>query len=147
LRPVAARRAEYEDSGARASRRPRRDGRLRNLVLRLRPGIRREESESAAAGELLHRAAGRQSLRHDQGGRRGHSNHGLRADGYVVRRRAERSHQEAVTTVGSGPSAVRPRFARWFFEGLPEHEAVGGHHGPTADWWKVMCLTGVDYFS
>jgi hypothetical protein len=39
-------------------------------------------------------------------------------------------------------------FSRWFFEGT-HTEAVGPHAKPvhTASWWKVMCLTGVDYFS
>ncbi len=39
-------------------------------------------------------------------------------------------------------------FKRWFFEGT-HAEAVGPHAkvAPTASWWRVMCLTGVDYFS
>ena len=39
-------------------------------------------------------------------------------------------------------------FKRWFFEGT-HAEAVGPHAKPvhTAAWWRVMCLTGVDYFS
>src|SRR4030095_9943900 len=43
--------------------------------------------------------------------------------------------------------SVEQRFARWFFEG--KAEAVGPHARTrhTTDWWKVMCLTGVDYFS
>ena len=40
------------------------------------------------------------------------------------------------------------RFSRWFFEGT-NAEAIGPHAKPvhTASWWRVMCLTGVDYFS
>ncbi len=38
---------------------------------------------------------------------------------------------------------------KWLYRGVPEmegpHEPEGRHH--KHDWWKVMCLTGVDYFS
>ncbi len=39
-------------------------------------------------------------------------------------------------------------FKRWFFEGT-QPETVGPHARAThtAPWWRVMCLTGVDYFS
>ncbi|WP_415855906.1 amino acid transporter [Sinomonas sp. G460-2] len=45
-------------------------------------------------------------------------------------------------------------FRRWLLEGIPE--VSGQHQGPhgvpkehhkAQSWWKVMCLTGVDYFS
>ena len=41
----------------------------------------------------------------------------------------------------------RPRsaLARWLLQGL-HHGAAQAVH-PTYPWWKVMCLTGVDYFS
>src|SRR4051794_41675779 len=42
--------------------------------------------------------------------------------------------------------SLRPRLAQWFFEGVREHTAAHAHPH-TTEWWKVMCLTGVDYFS
>jgi hypothetical protein len=40
--------------------------------------------------------------------------------------------------------AYRTRLGRWLFEGPRAGE---GEHGPHHPWWKVMCLSGVDYFS
>ena len=45
------------------------------------------------------------------------------------------------------PTSREP-FKRWFFEGT-HPEAIGPHSkaAHTDSWWRVMCLTGVDYFS
>ena len=39
------------------------------------------------------------------------------------------------------------RFTLWFLEGLREPAGPHAHAVHQAPWWKVMCLTGVDYFS
>ena len=47
------------------------------------------------------------------------------------------------------PKKNRGRFSRWIYGGAAEiegpHEPEGKHQ--KHPWWKVMCLTGVDYFS
>ncbi|RXS86758.1 APC family permease [Streptomyces sp. TM32] len=60
----------------------------------------------------------------------------------------------ASAPAGSSGAAVRHRFRAWMLEGLAD---MAKHHpGPHATpqgvergqrWWRVMCLTGVDYFS
>ncbi len=48
---------------------------------------------------------------------------------------------------------IRPRVRQWLLQGLNERSGEHqGPHGVTPEehrraWWKVMCLTGVDYFS
>ncbi|MFN2479864.1 MAG: amino acid permease, partial [Pyrinomonadaceae bacterium] len=57
-----------------------------------------------------------------------------------------------VTSVAAPKKRISP-FRRWMLKGLYEetqtpegpHEREGHHH--QHPWWKVMCLTGVDYFS
>jgi hypothetical protein len=47
---------------------------------------------------------------------------------------------------GLSPRRQR-RFNRWFLEGLREPAGPHARNVHQSAWWKVMCLTGVDYFS
>src|SRR5437660_1381847 len=42
---------------------------------------------------------------------------------------------------------VLQRFTNWLLADLKLPEGVKGHAAPEHAWWRVMCLTGVDYFS
>jgi hypothetical protein len=45
------------------------------------------------------------------------------------------------------PERLKARLTRWFYKGYEEPEGPHAQPTHTALWWKVMCLTGVDYFS
>ena len=56
----------------------------------------------------------------------------------------------AETVIGRDEKRKDGRLRRWLLKGQPQemegpHEREGQH--ATHPWWKVMCLTGVDYFS
>ncbi|MFG2859146.1 amino acid transporter [Streptomyces sioyaensis] len=60
----------------------------------------------------------------------------------------------ASAPAGSSGAAVRHRLRAWMLEGLTDmaKRHPGPHAGPQSAhegqrWWRVMCLTGVDYFS
>jgi FtsH-binding integral membrane protein len=44
-------------------------------------------------------------------------------------------------------ASFEQRLTNWFFEGSVEPIGPHARAGHSTDWWKVMCLTGVDYFS
>src|SRR6187397_1332843 len=47
----------------------------------------------------------------------------------------------------SPTASIEKRFSRWFFEGTAEPVGPHARTRHTSEWWKVMCLTGVGYFS
>lgn len=52
---------------------------------------------------------------------------------------------DAVTRGSRGTRAEG--FRRWFFEGIRQPDGPDAKQVHQSAWWKVMCLTGVDYFS
>ena len=57
-----------------------------------------------------------------------------------------------MTTTAPPEPPRTSRFTSWLLDGLPRRHGklAGPHREPDHDtrpWWKVMCLTGVDYFS
>ena len=46
-----------------------------------------------------------------------------------------------------GEPAIRNRFTNWLLSDLDLPKGVQGVAEPVHPWWRVMCLTGVDYFS
>jgi hypothetical protein len=62
------------------------------------------------------------------------------------------SEENAVSPQAQGETAPASRSRAWLLQGMPQRAA--SHPGPHAEsvektqsWWRVMCLTGVDYFS
>ena len=59
----------------------------------------------------------------------------------------------ATTARGTATPRLSARFRSWLLEGSPTqaNQLPGPHKQPSVrhqhEWWKVMCLTGVDYFS
>ena len=49
--------------------------------------------------------------------------------------------------LSGAPRAHLGRLWRWLFEGVTISGSPIDAHAHTYPWWKVMCLTGVDYFS
>ena len=45
------------------------------------------------------------------------------------------------------PEPLKARLTRWFYKGYEEPEGPTRARRTRPLWWKVMCLTGVDYFS
>src|SRR5881409_1620034 len=52
-----------------------------------------------------------------------------------------------MATLTGAPRPHLGRFRRWLFEGVTFAGTPLESPAHTYPWWKVMCLTGVDYFS
>ncbi len=65
--------------------------------------------------------------------------------GYTLRARVVRP-SAVVRRDRSSPRRSR-RLKRWLFEGLSQTQVPHAKAAHQASWWRVMCLTGVDYFS
>jgi hypothetical protein len=62
------------------------------------------------------------------------------------------AHIEPIAEPGVTPfppprEGLKARLTRWFYKGYEEPEGPFARPSHTTVWWKVMCLTGVDYFS
>src|SRR6059036_1691027 len=52
-----------------------------------------------------------------------------------------------MATLPGAPRTTLGRLWRWLFGGVTIAGSPLEPHAHTYPWWKVMCLTGVDYFS
>jgi hypothetical protein len=52
-----------------------------------------------------------------------------------------------VLATAASSSSWKQQVHDWLYQGLTEPSGPAAHAPHTTAWWKVMCLTGVDYFS
>jgi hypothetical protein len=71
----------------------------------------------------------------------------MRAKTWSTPQTQEKIVNSLPVTPAAEPSSFNKRFTDWFFEGSLEPIGPHARAGHATDWWKVMCLTGVDYFS
>jgi hypothetical protein len=65
----------------------------------------------------------------------------------IARRSSNYQIHRTAASVPTGSLPLKDRLHQWLFEGLKEPEGPHAQHPHKSEWWKVMCLTGVDYFS